>query len=162
MASIEDVAVYLCRHYPLKHELSKARLTKMVYLADWRSCIERDRQVTSIKWYFNHYGPYVRDVEETAMTSPHLRVTKDWNYYGDEKWLVSDSGDGYDPRTLSRADRQVLEHVIEQTKRLNWGDFIHLVYSTYPIVCHERYSKLDLRSLAKRYRIERKRISESS
>ena len=35
MAKLVDVVGYLCEHYPHKAELSKARLTKMVYLADW-------------------------------------------------------------------------------------------------------------------------------
>jgi hypothetical protein len=53
MARLRDVVAYLCHEYPHKGELSKARLTKMVYLADWRSAIERGSQVTDIEWVFN-------------------------------------------------------------------------------------------------------------
>jgi hypothetical protein len=41
MATLGDVMAYLCEHYPHKDDLSKARLTKLVYLADWKSAIER-------------------------------------------------------------------------------------------------------------------------
>jgi hypothetical protein len=44
-----------------------------------------------------------------------------------------------------------LDFVIEKTKDLEWNDFIRLIYSTYPIVTQDKYSKLDLVSLAKEY-----------
>jgi hypothetical protein len=39
MAELKDIIAYYCKQYPHKAELSKARLTKMVYLADWKSAI---------------------------------------------------------------------------------------------------------------------------
>ncbi len=51
MAALKDIIAYYCDRYPHKEELSKARLTKMVYLADWKSAIVHGKQISDIKWF---------------------------------------------------------------------------------------------------------------
>jgi hypothetical protein len=150
MASLHDVLVYICKHYPHKQELSKARLTKMVYLADWRAAIEQGRQLTSLRWTFNHYGPYLDDVVQEARASKDLDVETTRNMYGGLKELVAVRDETPEP-PMSDSDRAILDHVIEETAPLYWNDFMKLVYSTYPIVTQERYTTLDLVELAKEY-----------
>jgi len=58
-----DVIRYIINEYPHKDELSKARLNKMIYLADWKSAIDKGNLITDINWLFNHYGPYVKEIE---------------------------------------------------------------------------------------------------
>lgn len=70
MNKLQKIIAYFCIRYPYKGELSKARLTKLVYLADWFSALIDDHQLTDIDWLFNHYGPYVDDVFEVASRSP--------------------------------------------------------------------------------------------
>ena len=65
MARIKNVTAYLCAKYPHKDELSKARVTKLVYLADWKSAQQNQKQLTKIDWYFHNYGPYVDAVVDT-------------------------------------------------------------------------------------------------
>lgn len=153
MAEIRDVLAYLCKNYPYPEELSKARTTKMVYLADWRSSIDYGRQITNITWEFNHYGPYVETVIKTAQHDHAFLVTPTINAYGSPKEVVSLAED-FDP-SLSSEEQNVLNHVIAATSPKNWSDFIRLVYSTYPIVTQPRYSKLDLINLAQRYKKEK-------
>ena len=64
---IDNVVRYLVRHYPESSELNKTKLTKLVYLVDWKSSQKYRKQVTSINWKFDHYGPYVSDVIETVI-----------------------------------------------------------------------------------------------
>jgi hypothetical protein len=52
MSKLADVIAYLCVNYPYKHELSKARLTKLVYLSDWMSAQELGEQITKYKVVF--------------------------------------------------------------------------------------------------------------
>ena len=75
-AMLRDVVAYLCSHYPHREELSKARLTKMVYLADWKSALQRGSQLTEIKWQFNHYGPYVDDVVNSVRNDPEFEIVQ--------------------------------------------------------------------------------------
>src|SRR5439155_24236120 len=132
IAILRDVVLYLCKQYPHKHDLSKARLTKMVYLADWRSAIRRGRQITDIVWQFNHYGPYVDDVVRIARDDPAFEVVQDTNYYGGPKELIR-VRDGTPSPSLDEDEREILDFVIGGTASKSWSDFMRLVYSTYPI-----------------------------
>lgn len=147
---LKDVLVYVCRHYPHKGELSKARVTKMVYLADWRAAITSGHPLTDIEWTFNHYGPYVNDVIEYARADPAFAVLSDENMFGAPRELIQVADSDYEP-ALTDEEQSALDHVIATTHRLYWNDFIDLVYSTYPIRTRPRYSKLDLTGLAKEY-----------
>jgi|SRR5215211_372616 len=150
MARVRDVLAYLCEKYPQKSELSNARLTKMVYLADWKSAIERDMQLTDIQWFFNHYGPYVDDVIEVAESDPAFNVRSAYNIYGDPKEIIS-VRDDVDYPSLEEEDKDILDFVINSSASKNWDQFIRLVYSTYPMVTLDKYAKLDLVELAHEY-----------
>lgn len=158
MAELKDVIAYFCQHYPFTKELSKARLTKMVYLADWRSAVTRGSQVTGIVWQFNHFGPYVDDVVELARHDPAFRIDKGQTMYGDEKELVQLVAP-LPVASLTNEDRAILDFVIDSTKNKYWDAFIRLVYSTYPIVSQPRFATLDLVALAKRYLAEKRLAS---
>jgi hypothetical protein len=153
MASVRDVVAYICKHYPHKHELSKARLTKMVYLADWRSAITRGEQVTSIEWHFNHFGPYVEDVVESVRSDPEFDVDITANMYGNSKEIIS-TKNGVQYPSITGDDKEVLDFVINSTAPKYWNDFIRLVYSTYPVLTQPRYTRLNLVELAERYKQE--------
>jgi hypothetical protein len=151
MAELRDIIGYVCQKYPHKSELSKARLTKMVYLADWRSALKRGKQLSSIKWVYNHYGPYVDDVVEVALTDNAFGVNTTTNAYGSTKDVVKlkRSGMEFD---LTKAEREILDDIIRIVSPLYWNKFIELVYSTYPIMQNDRYSSLNLVRLADDYR----------
>ncbi|MDP9331102.1 MAG: Panacea domain-containing protein [Actinomycetota bacterium] len=160
MANLRDVLVYFCKKYPHPGELSNARLTKMVYLADWRSAIERGRQLSDVEWYFNHYGPYVKDVLETARADDAFVLRSEANVFGADKTVIGVKPSADNP-TLNAEDQEILDFVIHRTERLYWGDFLKLVYSTYPILTQSRYTYLNLGKLAREY-AEDKGVFEST
>jgi hypothetical protein len=150
MATLGDVMAYLCEHYPHKQELSKARLAKLIYLADWKSAIERGEQMTNIVWVYNYHGPYVEDVAQEAEVNPAFKVRSTYNPYGNPKDLIELARpQGYP--SLTEDDKRIIDSVIASTAEKNWNEFIRLVYSTYPIITQNRFSKLDLVELARRY-----------
>jgi len=151
MADLLDVVRYLCVNYPYKDELSKARVVKMIYLADWRSAIVYGRTITDITWVFNHYGPYVERPISEARSAPGFHINESRTMYGNLKETVSFQGEPIWP-SLSDREIEVLDHVIETTKSKTWSSFLNLVYSTYPVSTQERYSELDLVTLASQYR----------
>lgn len=150
MATLRDILGYFCKHYP-NELLSKARLTKLVYLADWKSCIERGTQLSDIKWIFNHFGPYVDDIEALALSEPFFNVTRTYNAYGEKKDLISIKTE-FSFDSLNNEDKHILNNIIESTRDLNWDEFIRLVYSTYPVMVSARKDILDLPKLALLYR----------
>lgn len=155
MAELHDVMAYIIKNYPehLGHELSNARLTKMVYLGDWHQSLNEGRQITGINWYFDNFGPFVRDVESVASEREDLFVI-DYgsNMHGQAKKTFSLRNKDYEP-ALSDEERKSLDHIIEATRRLYWSEFIKLVYSTHPVASSNRYSFLNLVEKAKEYKI---------
>jgi len=151
MADLKNVVAYLVTHYPHKNELSKARLTKMIYLADWKSTLDRGEPITDISWKFNHYGPYVDDIYKLALDDPNFEVQSELNRYGHLKERIVMKSKNIDIR-VSDEEASILDHVIEQTRRLTWDPFIKLVYSTYPVLSGTRGEKLDLLKAAQQYR----------
>ena len=151
MSKLKEIIAYFCKNYPHPSEISKARLTKMVYLADWKSALDRDKQITDIDWLFNHYGPFVDDVADIVMKDQMFELHTTANAYGGTKYLIEIKNKNYNP-DLSRAEKDVLDHVIDSTSKLYWNTFINLVYSTYPVAKSNRYDKLDLPKLARQYK----------
>ncbi|CAV18606.1 Panacea domain-containing protein [Vibrio atlanticus] len=151
MNELSNIVAYLCHTYPHKHELSKARLTKLVYLADWYSALVDDQQITDIRWHFNHYGPYVDDVTTSISGNPDFAILNEQTMYGSTKYLIKYVGN-LNINVLSERTRQILDAVINNTKQLYFNDFIDYVYSTYPVESKERYSDFDLVTLAREYK----------
>lgn len=150
MSELRDVVAYICRNYPHKDELSNARVTKMVYLADWRSALTRGKRLTDVHWVFNHYGPFVYDIINVVKEDPAFEVVPTENMYGEPKDLMRIEDD-VDYPSLGEEERELLDFVIEKSAQKNWDEFIRLVYSTYPIATQERFSELDLVELAREY-----------
>lgn len=147
MSKVSDIVKYICKTYPHAHELSKARLTKMIYLADWESARKHSKQITEINWYFNNYGPYVDDVIEEAINDPEINVITTSTIYGTPKIQVQYGGE-IDRLDINNDEKNIIDCVIEQTKTMYWNSFIKHVYHTYPIRENPRYSHLDLVDLA--------------
>lgn len=151
MLNLPEAIAYIIKKYPHKSELSNARVTKMLYLADWHALINGNEKVTNINWYFDNYGPFVWDVKRAVEESPYLHSIITKNFYGQPKDLFELSDDEYNPK-IDDAAKMSLDHVIKITKSLNWSDFIKLVYSTYPISSSAKYTYLNLPDLARAYR----------
>ena len=151
MGVIESIVAYICLNYLYSSELSKTRLTKLVYLADWFSSLADGRQITNIKWVFNHYGPYVDDVMNIIENNRNFEVEYSLNTYGTERTTISYHGLEEDI-ILTDRQREILDVVMKKTSNMYFNDFINYVYSTYPIVSSDRYSYSELVKLARDYR----------
>jgi len=156
--ALKDVMAFLLERYPtdLAHELSNARVTKMIYLADWHYAINHDRQITNIDWYFDTYGPFVKDIEKAAQEHNEVFIIDFGNNrYGHPKKTLSlrnpDQQTELDPTV-----KESLKYVIKITKELYWDRFIKIVYSSYPVRVSERYTYLDLPKLAREFHAERR------
>lgn len=152
MSRLRDAMAYVCVHYKHPEELSNARLTKTLYLADWRAALTLGRQITEVEWEFNHYGPFVHDVMYVARNDDAFEVVSMTNAYGSDKELIQIARPDVFLPELSEEDKGIIDEVMEVTTSKYWKDFIRLVYSTYPILTQSRYSTLDLVRLAEEYK----------
>jgi hypothetical protein len=163
MAKTAEVLLYICQNYPHRDELSKARVTKMVYLADWKAAIEAQRQITPIRWKFDHYGPWVDDVVQVARSDGRFKIRRGFTFFGNEKDVIGLAPEaGSVNPDLTEDEEKILNFVIQATERLTWNEFIKLVYSTYPIMSEPRYTSLDLVTLAGDYQVQQDDIGWGS
>ena len=130
---VEDAVAYLVEKYPRTEELSNARLKFMVYLADWKSAIERGCQITSLTWEFGEYGPYNPDLARLTENREDLSSSRR-KYPG-----------------LEDAEREILDFVIAAAEKKSFTELTKLVYSTHPFITQLRYAKFDLAALAQDY-----------
>ncbi len=152
MTSISDIAAYFCENYPHQSELSKARLTKLVYLADWESAKTRGKQLTKIRWFFHNFGPYVDDVIDEVKADTRFKMIDSVNFYGDKKTTVGLSSSSSRKIALSDEKKAILDKVISDTRKMYWNEFIEHVYATKPVADSVRYTYLDLVSTAQHRR----------
>lgn len=153
METLRNIIIYFLKKYPNPAELSKPRLVKLIYLADWKYSIEKKSQITNINWFYNHFGPYVEEViNYIKQDTSSFDVTSTINAYGgsSDKIRLKDNVD-FDESLLSKDIKETLDFVIEKTYNLGWSNFISLVYSTYPIQNSPQYSNLDLPKMAEEY-----------
>jgi len=152
MKRLIDLIVYILNNYPTIEELSKPRLVKLIYLIDWKYTIDFGEQYTNIKWFYNHYGPYVDEVIDTMKQNNDIFEVESYiNFYGSEsnKFRVIDNN--YEI-SLNDNIKKIADLLIDYTYKLKWNEFIGLVYSTYPIKVNSKYSYLDLKELASEFR----------
>lgn len=158
MEILKDILAYFCLKYPYPDELSKARLVKMLYLADWKNSIENQTQLTNTEWIFNQYGPYVNDIIETIKYDNRFEIINQTNSYGTPKQLIKVTSN-YEIVNLNEQNKQILDFVIKATSVLNYSDFIDLVYSTYPIKVSSKMSQLNLVQLANDYKNTKDKVN---
>ncbi|MDA3078131.1 Panacea domain-containing protein [Campylobacter sp. JMF_06 NA1] len=149
--NIVDLTKYIIEHYPYPKELSKARLNKIIYLVDWKFVLEYEKQLTSINWKFNHYGPYVDEIKDAIQSDNRFSITSTTTIYGNPKDIIElvDNKNFVEPNF---DEKNIIDFIIDKTKKLYWNEFIELVYSTYPIISQEKGTNLDLVKLAKEYK----------
>jgi hypothetical protein len=151
MNKLLDIIVFIFQTYPNIKELSKPRLVKLIYLTDWKNCVDNGNQLTNINWFFNHYGPYVDDIIELIKEkTDFFEVNSSINPYGgvSEKITLKNS---YTPN-LSTNEKSIITFIIEKTSHLSWTNFISLVYSTFPIRNNSKYSFLNLKDDATKFK----------
>lgn len=144
---LRSVMRYIVKNYPYPNDLTKTRITKLVYLVDWENVKKYGNQMTSIEWYFDHYGPYVSDVLDEADEDKNISIKSTISNFGTVKYIVKPKKDKneltYDD--LSENDMNIINKVIKDTKDYYWNEFIDYVYETEPIKNNTKYQTLDLK-----------------
>lgn len=151
MDKLKEILVYIIKSYPKKDDLSNARLTKIVYLSDWRHALTYNKQISNISWYFDNYGPYVKDVLKTVEKNGLFIKTETINIFGEPKTLIELKDINYNSN-ISSEEKASIDYIESVTQSLKWADFIKLVYSTYPIISTDRYNHLNLVEKAQVYK----------
>lgn len=149
MKKLREVIRYLLINSSEPSKLTKTKVTKLVYLADWFSSLESQKQITGIEWFFDHYGPYVSDVYLEAERDPKINIKSGYNAFGNPKETLECTIERTKFKSrLNQEEKYILDKVLGCTDNMNWKEFINYVYETKPVKNSEKYSKLDLVSIS--------------
>lgn len=156
MNTVDDIVGYICKNFPRNEELSKGRITKLIFLSDWLMCLTAARQISPIVWYVNQYGPFTEDIDNLLAANPLFTLKETDNYYGGNKkfFFLKDANEFQDH--LSEDDHKILLNVINKTQDLSWDKFRKIILNSYPLSNTENtnYQQINLVSLAENYRKE--------
>lgn len=144
-------AVYLMENDPFSYDFSRGRLTKLIYLADWKAAQRLGRQITATPWYFHNYGPYVPELMDMLLEDAAIEEAGGENLLGKARSFLRLHPE-YDPAAVAALDeneRKILSEVLDETSGMNWTQFIKKIYATYPVEQSSRYSDLDLVAFAR-------------
>lgn len=148
MAGLGDVAACFCLLY--RGHLSMSRLVDLVYLADWRSALERGQQLTDVEWRFGRYGPFSDRFSDEIRRDSRFSVTPGESPSGLDDEVVRETR-GNPAYSLSPQEEDIVRFVVARATTLSDDEFLLLVHSTYPLISQQRYQTLDLVHLASRY-----------
>lgn len=111
-------------------QLYNAALTKMVYLVDIESIKKSGKQVSSIEWVRNNYGPFVWDIFTCASEQNDLFSISNGN---NGKRLICSKFDT--PLKRCEVD-ELLDELVEKipNPKINLLSFVDYVYATPPMV----------------------------
>lgn len=151
MNKLESIVGYLATT-PSKYDLSKCRLEKLLFLADWCCALVYQKQFSGVQWIFEAGSPQIKgDLKDwfrshkfTFLTNPSVFGTTDnyvFQYAGDEQFPL-----------LSGNDKALLDKVISVTEEKNFRELIAYINTTYPMNTPVRYTEIDLGGLAVEYR----------
>jgi hypothetical protein len=123
----------------------------MIYLADWKFCIEYGQQITDIQWKFYSYGPYADGIRKAVGRNDVFIIKSKYHYFSRRIENTISIKRGTSLPNLPERISEVLDFVVEKLQRLSWDGITRLVYSTYPAMSQSKYTLLNLIQLAKDY-----------
>lgn len=148
MARLQDVLTYLFKNLGDRNDLNPRRMTRILYLLDWKAAIELGSQITDVKWKIVDFEPTI-----------DLNSVKDLVYYVEHKdqSFIMEFLDFFnklsrEEQRLSREEQSIINFVVSITAKKKDEELAHLVYSTFPAFTQDETDKIDLPDLAKKYK----------
>jgi hypothetical protein len=164
---LKDMIVFLLREYP--KDLDVYGLTDLCYLADWHYTINHKQQISNAKYEIleNVTMVYCDQVRETMYNNHNLfyqwnpnslaeHIKNSYTFSEDfciHKWFLRKHKKAlkYTPK-LTDEEKKSLTHVVNLKKNLSNHDFHRIKFSTYPIISSHNGAKLDLATMAQKYK----------
>lgn len=148
-----EVIQYLTQNY--KGDgigLSVSKLSKLVFLADWKSAINNRKQITNIQWTLHYSGPFCDEVSSENITKTSgLRIyVKQTLEHVEVDTVILTKPPVYSD--LNEKYKLILNIVLKNTQYLRWPEFLDFVYGTFPFEVSEPFTPIDLVELAEFYR----------
>jgi uncharacterized phage-associated protein len=144
---LRDAVVYVVNEFRQRQQvpLTRTKLVKFLYLADYRSSQERKKPVTGVQYKSYYYGPYAAEILEAAEDQPRY-VLYERCARSDGASYYAYEPTGKKPRlaTLDEKDRRYLDDVLEEYGSLSLKRLLRVVYQTPPFKKAEMLQPISL------------------
>lgn len=150
MSNLRNIISYILSHHQGQDDILIQRLIDLVYLSDWLSAIENEKQLTNISWFYDNYGP-----SNSALRNKIMECFTVVDENGSRKVKIPQVYESM----ISCPEKIIIDKIIRLTKNKSYDDFRRYVISTYPLVASNQYSDLNLVELAKQYKVEKEKLN---
>lgn len=153
MGLATDIVFEFIRKYPHKEYCSRARIQRLVYLADWWMLLHHKRRLLEIDWIFDmRRGPVNLSLIAGVEHAINLfAYTDEINPDTQRTRRVFRIINSEHTPVLSAEAMEAIEVVVEVTKEMPWQEFNAFVHSTFPLMNGQRGRILDLVRMAGLY-----------
>lgn len=155
MNTVVDIVFELIRKYPHKEYCSRARIQRLVFLADWWMLLHRQRRLIDLNWVFdNRRGPVNVELVATIERATSIFAYQDEINIetGRVRRLFRIVNEKYTPN-LDADAADAIDTVVSVTQEMPWVEFNSFVHSTYPLMNGQRNSVLDMKNLVEAYKV---------
>lgn len=142
MCDVQAIFSYIYKHYPTDYVLDLDRLTKLVFLADWKASISLGKAITDVQWEIVNSEP--------QMDRSSLRKVVDFIGTRDKKISIGNIEITF-LKVIKPNQRGIIDFVIEATKDKTDAELAQLVNSTFPALTQDETDAINLPKLAKHY-----------
>ncbi|MCY0885788.1 MAG: hypothetical protein OWV35_07890 [Firmicutes bacterium] len=142
IATVRDALRYLVYATPSPADRTVLRLTKVLYLVDWRSAWGRGYSLTPCAWHFDRFGPTAPEIWDTVCHDPAWKVQPRGRIM-----LTADARPA--TPTVTAVDAAWMDRVLAEAAGWTWADLVAAVWATYPIRTGQRGTALPLTALAR-------------
>ena len=150
MCEFSDIACFILENSG-KMPVSRSRLIKTIYLADWRAAIVQGSQITNADWVLSECGPYSPEIRQ-ELTDNTTNFEIEACEIHDRMMNVVKLKKLTGLRSFGQKDEVVTSFLRKKALRLDWGHFNQLVNSTFPVRVSLVGDKLDLADMAQKYK----------
>lgn len=122
--------------------LTRTKLVKLLYLADRESFIDRERQISNIKYIKYHYGPYSEDIVETVKDMDGNEIRELSGYSSNGTFYRYESNGEYEGSALTRKERDILDQILREYGDARTKQLVETVYELDDLDGVEKYTPL--------------------
>lgn len=130
---ISTVIQYIINNFPSNHKLDGRLIAQLVYLSDWKMCIEEKERLIDVQWQLEKTSFYNEKVNH-LIQKELARKTKRINN-----------------NKLSDNYKQFIDFSLDFANRKIRHDITLVVVSTYPALTTELYTDFDIIEKAIKY-----------
>lgn len=135
MGITEQIIAYIVEK--LSGKVTKTQLLKLIYLADFESVKYSGNQLSEIKWFYHHYGPYDKSLDKRLQLlekEKFIKVEqKNKKSHPDEIYFVYQATDKRINNDFSPVQKDILETIINQFGSFTLSSLLDYVYHTSPM-----------------------------